>query len=329
MSHKIEVFGDFYSKEKVNFGFDFENNSFVNLECPIIDVMDEFKPESGKVNLSADFEVLSSFSNISTTFTVANNHMLDFGGRGLSSTLRKLDSLGFNYLGTKEIEFVVVEGTNVAVINAVSESSGIKRNGELLFVDSERLKLIVSELKNNYRILLIAHWGDEECKLPRPDEVALAHELIDIGVSCIIGHHAHVIQCAEIYQGKYIFYGIGNLFFPDIDQPSHFEDGIYKRTFKKKQGTQNKKSISIVLNEYLELVQIKKYSFKSNLVSYCGDLKFKSIDKTNLINSPSYFNKYKSSKINGQRKSMISRFLMEPKLSKFVNILKFVKPRGE
>ena len=41
----------------------------------------------------------------------------------------------------------------------------------------------------------------------------LAHELIDAGTDVVIGHHPHVVQEIELYNGKFIFYSLGNAVF--------------------------------------------------------------------------------------------------------------------
>jgi poly-gamma-glutamate synthesis protein (capsule biosynthesis protein) len=41
----------------------------------------------------------------------------------------------------------------------------------------------------------------------------VGHQLIAAGADIIIGHHPHVIQGLEIYQGKPIFYSLGNFIF--------------------------------------------------------------------------------------------------------------------
>ena len=41
----------------------------------------------------------------------------------------------------------------------------------------------------------------------------LAHQIIEAGADLIIGHHPHVVQNIEKYQGKLIFYSLGNFIF--------------------------------------------------------------------------------------------------------------------
>jgi poly-gamma-glutamate synthesis protein (capsule biosynthesis protein) len=38
--------------------------------------------------------------------------------------------------------------------------------------------------------------------------------MIDAGADVIFGHHAHRLQPMEVYEGKPIFYGLGNFVWP-------------------------------------------------------------------------------------------------------------------
>ena len=40
-----------------------------------------------------------------------------------------------------------------------------------------------------------------------------ARQLIDAGADCLVCHHTHTLQPSETYQGKPIFYSIGNFIF--------------------------------------------------------------------------------------------------------------------
>ena len=58
-------------------------------------------------------------------------------------------------------------------------------------------------LKNCYSkvdyIVINLHWGDEDVRYPKPQDVQKARMFIDAGADLIIGHHAHVIQSFEKY----------------------------------------------------------------------------------------------------------------------------------
>ena len=64
-------------------------------------------------------------------------------------------------------------------------------------------------------LVVVFHWNYEFEQDPQPADRAFAFHLIDYGVDAIVGHHAHIIQGFEYYKNKPIFYGLGNLYFPN------------------------------------------------------------------------------------------------------------------
>ena len=49
----------------------------------------------------------------------------------------------------------------------------------------------------------------------------IAHELIDYGADVVIGSHPHVTQGVEMYNGKPIFYSLGNFIFDQSNEATH------------------------------------------------------------------------------------------------------------
>jgi poly-gamma-glutamate synthesis protein (capsule biosynthesis protein) len=62
----------------------------------------------------------------------------------------------------------------------------------------------------NDNVVVSLHWGDEFIDRPSPDEMKLAHEIMDAGADLIIGHHPHVMRGVEKYGRGYIVYSLGN-----------------------------------------------------------------------------------------------------------------------
>ena len=58
------------------------------------------------------------------------------------------------------------------------------------------------------------HWGVELETRPNAAQVPLGHRLIDAGADIIFGGHSHRMQPLEIYQGKPIFWSLGNFVWP-------------------------------------------------------------------------------------------------------------------
>ena len=78
---------------------------------------------------------------------------------------------------------------------------------------------IESVLPDADLIVVAMHWGVPPLWRPRFQDgladyqIAVGHALIDAGADVIIGHHPHSLQEIEIYQGKPIFYSLGNFVF--------------------------------------------------------------------------------------------------------------------
>ena len=77
-------------------------------------------------------------------------------------------------------------------------------------------------------LVVSIHWGIEYAPAPRPDDVDLAHKMLDAGASVIVGHHPHVLQPVETYRtadgrNNVIFYSLGNFL---SNQSRTYVDGL-------------------------------------------------------------------------------------------------------
>ena len=64
----------------------------------------------------------------------------------------------------------------------------------------------------------------------------LAHLAIDQGADLVVGHHPHVLQGIEKYQGKNIVYSLGNFCFGGNKNPSDKDTMIFQQTFTVENG---------------------------------------------------------------------------------------------
>nr|WP_302827674.1 CapA family protein [Bacteroides finegoldii] len=79
-------------------------------------------------------------------------------------------------------------------------------------------------------IVVILHWGVEYQPFPTLVQRKGAHSLIRAGADAIIGHHPHIIQKEEYYDGKPIFYSLGNFVF-DQHKPETTQSLIVQLNF--------------------------------------------------------------------------------------------------
>ena len=84
-------------------------------------------------------------------------------------------------------------------------------------------------------IIVNFHWGIEKQYTPDENQKALAHLAIDEGADLVIGHHPHVLEGIEKYNGKYICYSLGNFCFGANRNPKDKDTMIFQQTFTLKQ----------------------------------------------------------------------------------------------
>jgi len=158
--------------------------------------------------------------------TLANNHILDWGREGLETTINILNKqkifycgAGFSEAEARNPAIISKKGIKVAVLGYVKNREvSIKNNGfGPAFIDLEDIRTDISKIKPKVDLIIVnLHWGVEFNNYPSPEDIKLAHKIIDCGADIILGHHPHVIQKIEKYDNKIIAYSLGNF----ISDPS-------------------------------------------------------------------------------------------------------------
>ncbi|RMH62752.1 MAG: CapA family protein [Calditrichaeota bacterium] len=159
--------------------------------------------------------------------TIANNHIYDYGQSGLLETLETLHAARIDYTGAgrhfDEAHHPVIlrrKGIRLGFFSyyglgrhsnshpATADSAGTAmRLYEGIRRDIERFTPLTDVIIINF------HWGIEKEHYPQPEQIRLAHRVLDAGADVIIGHHPHVLQGVELYKGKPVFYSLGNFIF--------------------------------------------------------------------------------------------------------------------
>lgn len=214
---------DLFSPEIIEL-FNQSDLNIVNLECPVIENDNENKILKTGPHLSTNNKIFDLFKQINIrAVTLANNHILDFGAKGLQSTLKGCQNnhiitigAGDNLKEATKPAIIERQGVKIALINfcehefsiATEQSPGA--NPMDLIDNSEEIKK-ARQLADF--VVVIIHGGHEHYNLPSPRMVKQYHFFADNGADAIICHHAHCISGFEVYKNVPIFYGIGNLLF--------------------------------------------------------------------------------------------------------------------
>jgi len=224
----------------------------VNLECPLTD--------EGIVHPTKDIAFRGRPANIAgltyagvDVANLANNHMSDYGARGLEESMQVLDDAGILHSGAglNEYEamkpvFKTVNGIRFGFIGFCNRTgrdfgdrpfldAGFDKDGYLwLTADNIMQTVPPTDEVCDYLIVSI-HGGAEydlaplamgqrdpawssEWPIYPPAEIdsatrQLAHMAIDLGADLIIQHHPHVLQGFEVYNGVPIASSLGNFAF--------------------------------------------------------------------------------------------------------------------
>jgi poly-gamma-glutamate synthesis protein (capsule biosynthesis protein) len=185
---------------------------FGNLEGPIVKNPPELLDNSLKFAFNLDVMKAISWCNFNL-FSLANNHTLDMGKEGLEETKEWLKKYGINFVGdplsgsSDNLNSAFFKD-NITFLAFNQIFPFIVREEEII----KTIKTFKSSNPDNFLIVSM-HWGEEYKLINSPAQQKLAHQLIEAGADLIIGHHPHVVQNIEKYQGKLIFYSLGNFIF--------------------------------------------------------------------------------------------------------------------
>ena len=188
---------------------------FGNLEGPVVKNPPEFPDNSLKFAFNPEVMKGISWAKFNL-FSLANNHTLNWGKEGLEETKDWLRKYGINFVGDPlsgswgelDAYFPSDNSDNIIFLAFNQIFPFLTKEEEMI----ETVKAVKS--LNSEKLLIISlHWGEEYQLTNSLAQQKLAHQIIEAGADLIIGHHPHVVQKIEKYQGKLIFYSLGNFIF--------------------------------------------------------------------------------------------------------------------
>ncbi len=218
---------------------------FGNLECVLSDDgWDAANPKSQYLR-GAPAAIAALMPPGFDVLNVANNHTLQYGETAWHETLKRVQDAGIRTLGvavTPEDEArgynsrpVVLEkdGLRLGILGYSYEREQYFEQDPLYAVGlREHILADLERIKPQVDFVVISlHWGLEYMSYPSQQMVALAHELIDAGCDAILGHHPHVLQGVERYDGGVIVYSLGNFIFDKMWWRNCLHTAVARLTF--------------------------------------------------------------------------------------------------
>ena len=172
---------------------------------------------------------------------LTGNHNNDYGAKNNTSTIEKYTELGMRYFGgglsttdAEKILYEKVKDTKIAFLGynyydtmqKTPAIAGENRAGANSYSE-EKIKNDIANARKNADVIILDIQFEECYSYPKtsasyipcykplgyPDQASVFRKAIDAGADIVVGTQAHQPQTYELYNGKLIFYGLGNLFF--------------------------------------------------------------------------------------------------------------------
>jgi poly-gamma-glutamate synthesis protein (capsule biosynthesis protein) len=224
---------------------------FVNLETPVAPAHSR---GSKPFMFDAPVALLDALKTCGVKIvSFANNHVMDQGWAGFAESREHLRQEGLLFAGTGDSaqqswQPVITEANGIKVgwLGMTRWLNGNRNpdnddqphvnffpypgeSGGAPGMDEAGVIAAVKAARAQCDLLVVSiHWGIEYAPAPRPEDVEVAHKILDAGASVIVGHHPHVLQPVETYttaddRDAVIFYSLGNFL---SNQSRAYVDGL-------------------------------------------------------------------------------------------------------
>lgn len=246
-----------------------------NLESPLTNT--DFSLVCKSMHLKADTSnvELLKYLNVSAV-SLANNHIADYGKKGLQETIEVLDQAGIEWFGVggKTLDLVIKEEqVNISGFCCYSTNGthyGGKNGLNLLTLENLEKQLQRNE-KNHAFSLVALHWGMEHTNYPAYEHVKLARRVMDKYSAVLCGHHPHIVQGIEKKGQSLVAYSLGNAIF----------DTCISRNGKLKVELNEDNKKGFILGVVIEKGEISSYETTG---FYIGDNGITAYDMTEHLN---------------------------------------------
>ncbi|MCX6789358.1 MAG: CapA family protein [Candidatus Gribaldobacteria bacterium] len=237
LNYPFLAVGDYLKSADLVFG-NLETALLPGREIGLGEMVFRADPKLAKVLYDFNFAVVS----------LANNHTMNFGKVGLGQTLQNLLGEGVDYAGAglsaleaynpvvihrNGLAFAFLAYTDNDVIPASYFATATTTG--VAYMDIPKMQQAIKTARERADFVIVSmHAGNEYKSYPNTRQTNFARAAIDAGADLVIGHHPHVVQTAEQYKGKYIFYSLGNFIFDQA--ATQTKEGLTLKVFFTKDG---------------------------------------------------------------------------------------------
>ena len=192
--------------------------------------------------------------------SMGNNHVGDFGPAGVLQAIGYLDQHGLlhggadkNVTAAHKPSLITVGGVMVALLSydtvaPVYNATATKAGSARMTPAWLKLDIAAARKAGADVVIVWPHWGVEYTTGPSTFQVTMAHAAIDAGADLVIGNHPHWAQAMEVYNGRPIWYALGNFTFDQTWSEPTMEGITLELTFSGKTLVQARMRPHLVLD---------------------------------------------------------------------------------
>lgn len=168
--------------------------------------------------------------------SLANNHILDYGGQALTDTVAEAEKLGISTFGgganatdAAKPLFVEKKGWKLGFFSFAEQEfniAGEHTPGANLFDPYCSLKQITAAKAQCDYFVVLYHGGIEHYALPSPLLQKKCRAMADAGADLVLCQHSHCIGTEEHWNGTTILYGQGNAVFGKRGENEAWNTGL-------------------------------------------------------------------------------------------------------
>jgi poly-gamma-glutamate synthesis protein (capsule biosynthesis protein) len=212
--------------------------AFGNLESPLTKRAPRAPtkgPRGGEIYLQGnpDYTFLLTEAGFDV-LSLANNHIMDYGEQGLADTLYYLEQEEIKHAGAGpdlaaalapaqvDVDGYVIKVLAFSGVEPKEYYAGPAKAGAAPLDEGAVVAALSRARSEASLVVLSLHWGGESMAYPSSEQKRLAHKFVDAGADIILGHHPHVLQGVEVYEGAVIAYSLGNFLFDSRYPERHY-----------------------------------------------------------------------------------------------------------
>ena len=241
----MEIKGTLYPGERIRDLMREADITHVSNEIPFFTSCTYPKPDQVALVFCSDPKYMDLLTDIGTdVIELTGNHFADRGAAGMLETIAIYKKNKIPYFGggldlqdSLKPALFEVNGNKIAFIGCNKPDVGrfptaTDYQPGAAPCDFPYLTRKINQLKaQGYVVISTFQWNESYDSHPAPQQMDDFRLMADSGASIVSGSQAHYAQMMEFYDGAFIHYGLGNLFFDQMGDQDWMPKGIRREFF--------------------------------------------------------------------------------------------------